>query len=211
MASTATRSAPASATASASASEGVMYTSVPGVRRLTRPITGTPTASLIARIVSTPSVRMPTAPPASTARAIAARCSGAASGLPGAAWTDTTRPPRIRSSASFTATSAESPARPAAPRANSASSSAPASGSPSGSTIDEPGSRASTSLPERRGDQFTRPEHAPRVRDDHLLPRLEQPPRRGARADRQLAGGVGEDRAGVLVAALGGSPHVLRE
>ena len=151
---------------------------------------------------------MPTAPPASTARAIAARCSGAASGLPGAAWTDTTRPPRIRSSAPVTAMCAGSQARPGDPApARRAGAHRPADRPPA----PPPTPREAAPRPRCLNGAPTssrRLEHVPRVRDEHLLPGLEQPPGGGARADRELARRVGEDRPGVLVAGLGGACHV---
>src|SRR5690606_18229795 len=49
---------------------------------------------------SGPLARMPDAPPASAACAMAAMIAGARNGLPGGAWQDTTSPPHMRRSAS---------------------------------------------------------------------------------------------------------------
>ena len=75
-----------------------METSLPGTLRLRRPITGTPTAAATAATSCAPSARMPRAPPAVAARAIAAMCTGPRSGLPRGAWQETTNPSRSASS-----------------------------------------------------------------------------------------------------------------
>ena len=62
-----------------------MYTWLPGTLRFRKPMIGAATAALIAAMSAPPSARIPAAPPASAARAIAVMCDVSLSGLPSGA------------------------------------------------------------------------------------------------------------------------------
>src|SRR5438105_2218142 len=80
-----------------------MYTSKPGTSRFLIPMIGSETARAIASMFGPWFARIPTAPAISAQRAKAASIAGESIGLPGAAWQDTTRPPRIESRSGFMA------------------------------------------------------------------------------------------------------------
>lgn len=63
------------------------------------PITGSPVAALTAAMSSAPSARIPIAPAAAAACAMAAMKRGPRNGLPSAAWHDTTSPDSMAPSA----------------------------------------------------------------------------------------------------------------